>query len=79
VNEGKNARHIREAVEELGVKVVDDAVEADRIVIGTLSPGPMLDAWERLVERVDPERVIAPWGELVQQGVVERVVRGAAA
>ena len=66
VNEGKNARHIREAVAELGVRVVDDAVGADRIVIGTLSPGPMLDAWEGLVGRVDPERVIAPWGGLVE-------------
>ena len=65
VHEGKNARHIREAARELGVRLIDDALAADRLIIGTLSPGPMLDAYERLVATTDPGRVIAPWHDLV--------------
>ncbi|MDX2146492.1 MAG: glycosyltransferase [Planctomycetota bacterium] len=52
VGEGKNAWAIRIALAELGVQEVREEssprVEPDALVIGTLSPGPMLDAWERL-------------------------------
>jgi GT2 family glycosyltransferase len=65
VHEGKNARHIREAACELGVSLIDDALAADRLIIGTLSPGPMLDAYERLITNTDPARVIAPWDVLL--------------
>lgn len=47
VDEGKNAHVIRRALRELGVRETIDEREADALVIGTLSPGPMLDAWER--------------------------------
>lgn len=65
VHEGKNARHIREAAAELGITITDDPLAADRLIIGTLSPGPMLDAHDRLTATTDPARVIAPWHELV--------------
>lgn len=57
VDEGKNAHVIRAAMRELGVREVPPD-QANAIVIGTLSPGPMLDAFER--RRADG-RVICPW------------------
>lgn len=59
VDEGKNAGVIRRALRELGVREVP-ADKANTLVIGTLSPGPMLDAIDR---RSDDGRVIAPWLE----------------
>ncbi|MBX3379840.1 MAG: glycosyltransferase [Phycisphaeraceae bacterium] len=57
VEEGKNAPEIRAAMCELGIaEVPPDRAEA--LVVGTLSPGPMLDAQERLAH--DP-RVVTPW------------------
>ncbi|MCC6285567.1 MAG: glycosyltransferase [Phycisphaerales bacterium] len=67
VEDGKNAHVVRRALRELGVREVgapDDAREAEALVIGTLSPGPMLDAAERLAGASAPSgglRVIAPW------------------
>ena len=46
VDEGKHAWAVHQALAELGVEEVNER-HADAIVIGTLSPGPMLDAWER--------------------------------
>jgi GT2 family glycosyltransferase len=64
VEPGKNAWCVRAALAELGVVPTEDVEFADTIVIGTLSPGPMLDALARWRERL-PEaggrRVIAPW------------------
>ena len=59
VRPGKNEHVVRRALEELGVRIVDDEDLCDALVIGTLSPGPMLDA----VERLAPigTRVVAPW------------------
>lgn len=57
VNEGKNADVIRAVLKELGIAEMGER-QAEAIVIGTLSPGPMLDgmeAWAR-----DP-RVVMPW------------------
>lgn len=45
---GKNVHIIREVLDELGVRLVADTFRADVLVIGTLSPGPMWDAMERL-------------------------------
>lgn len=59
VDEGKNAWAVREALDELGVRVVEDEREADVVVIGTLSPGPMLDALERRAAL--GQRVVAAW------------------
>ncbi len=63
VDEGKNARLIGRAAGELGVRVVDDPSDADAIILGTLSPGPLLDAWERRVASADA-RVVTPWRSL---------------
>ncbi len=61
VEEGRNAWCVRAALEELGVRVVASEREAEVAVIGTMAPGPMLDALERRVARGGVERVIAPW------------------
>lgn len=73
---GKNDHVVRGCLEELGVRVTGDTAAADVLVIGTLSPGPMLDALAMLA--ADP-RVILPWdgmlGEppLAQTAVPSRV------
>lgn len=59
---GKNDHIVRECLLEMGVRIVDNEADADAVVIGTLSPGPMLDALEAL--RAE-KRVIAPWEEIV--------------
>ncbi len=57
IAQGKNDWAIERAIRELGVRMVapDDA---EALVVGTLSPGPMLDA---LRAHADDPRVIAPW------------------
>jgi hypothetical protein len=67
VDEGKNARLVRRALEEIGVRLVDEG-DAEVVVIGTLSPGPLLDAWERRVAG-GARRVVAPWAGLIGDGV----------
>lgn len=63
VEEGKHAWVVRQALRELGVREVRPEQTPDVLVIGTLSPGPMLDACDR--HGVQPNgsgpRVIAPW------------------
>lgn len=54
---GKNAGVVRRALEELGVSIVDET-RAERLVIATMSPGPMLDA---AMARAGDPRLIAPW------------------
>jgi GT2 family glycosyltransferase len=63
VDEGKNAWVVRQALRELGVRIVDREQDADVLVIGTMSPGPMLDAYERRLAAsvFSGRRVIAPW------------------
>jgi GT2 family glycosyltransferase len=63
VDEGKNAHVVYAALEELGVRIVTDAGMAEALVIGTLSPGPMLDALEARQRNVPcgSPRVMAPW------------------
>lgn len=41
---GKNEHVVRRAVIDSGLEVTDDADVADALVVGTLSPGPMMDA-----------------------------------
>ncbi len=55
---GKNEHVVRECLAEMGVELAADQREADALVIGTLSPGPALDAFEML--RAD-SRMVAPW------------------
>ncbi len=59
VNEGKNAWVVRQALQELSVELVDDEGVADVLVVGTLSPGPMLDALQR--RSCGDLPVLAPW------------------
>lgn len=63
VDEGKNAWVVRQVLTELGIREVADEARADAIVIGTMSPGPMLDAYERRLAGAvfTGRRVIAPW------------------
>ncbi len=63
VDEGKNSGVVRAALSALGVRVVRETDHAEALVIGTLSPGPMLDALDARL-RATPygtPRVIAPW------------------
>lgn len=61
IDEGKNSVVIRAALAQLGVREVSDHREAETLVIGTMSPGPMLDAVERW--RARGVEVVAPWVE----------------
>lgn len=54
---GKNAHVIAAVLEELGVRLVDED-RAEVHVVGTLSPGPMLDAIDC---RTGSTQVLAPW------------------
>lgn len=62
VDDGKNAHIIREALRQLDVREAPPG-EAEAVIIGTLSPGPLLDAWER---RASDPRLVSPWDELVR-------------
>lgn len=57
VARGKNAWVVDRALAELGVEVVP-VDQAEALVIGTMSPGPMLDALGKFAGQ---GRVIAPW------------------
>ncbi len=64
VDEGKNGWVVRRALAELGVSIVEESREPEAIVVGTMSPGPMLDSFERrtlLNPSGSPRRVLAPW------------------
>ncbi len=77
VEAGKNAWVVREALEELGVREVDATDDPEMLVIGTMSPGPMIDAAERWSGGSDRWRLSAPWK--VANDLVRRPVRGYAA
>ena len=62
VDRGKNAAAIDQALGEIGCRIVDDERHADWLVIGSLSPGPMLDAFERRSGGHQP--VLLPWRPL---------------
>lgn len=63
IDEGKNARLIRQALGEMGVRIVAPE-KALVLVIGTLSPGPLLDSWDRHAPS-EGHRLISPWASLV--------------
>lgn len=70
VDSGKNAWCVERALTDLGVRLVDTE-RAETLVIGTMSPGPMIDAMER--RRSSGGRVLAPWSvaeDLVNTPVV---------
>ena len=56
IEPGKNAEIVRAVLAELGIAEVQEE-QAEALVIGTLSPGPMMDAFER---RRSDARVVAP-------------------
>ena len=58
-HEGKHARLIERALVELGAILTDPSEDPEVVVVGTLSPGPMLDAQEALHDESRP--VIVPW------------------
>ena len=60
-HEGKHAWAVRRALEDAGVELIDSALHADRLVIATMSPGPMLDALVELSAVGVGYRTIAPW------------------
>lgn len=60
-HQGKHAWAVRRALTEAGVRIIDDHDAADRLVIATLSPGPMLDALAHLHATGQGHRAIAPW------------------
>jgi len=59
VEPGKGARVVRDIVIERGATFTDEPAQADAVVIGTLSPGPMVDAWQRWRDR--HVNVLCPW------------------
>jgi len=73
VEEGKNAVVVRSALRAMGVREVPLGDSPDIAVIGTLSPGPMLDAWARAAGG-STTRIVCPWDELIN---AERAARRA--
>jgi hypothetical protein len=66
VDAGKNARLVSRALQELGVRITSSTADAEVHVIGTLSPGPLLDSWERRIASANCSRLVTPWHNLVQ-------------
>jgi hypothetical protein len=62
VDEGKHAWAVRGAMQHAGIEEVSAEETPDALIVGTMSPGPMLDGCERR-RALNPEgpRVIAPW------------------
>jgi GT2 family glycosyltransferase len=58
VDEGKNGWAVHQALAEAGIEEVDER-RADVLIVGTLSLGPMMDAWERRSGGIRP--VVLPW------------------
>ncbi len=61
VSPGKNAAVVARALDDLGVQRTSRPSEADTLVIGTLSPGPMLDGLAHWTARSGGRRVVCPW------------------
>ncbi len=59
VNKGKNCWVVEKVLHEMGIQVVDNEHDADLLIIGTLSPGPMLDAWQSCADTTKPAQI--PW------------------
>ena len=69
VREGKNAWCVRTALAECGVREVTER-DAEALVIGTMSPGPMLDAAGALYG--SGARVVMPWCEAKRATAIGR-------
>ena len=74
VDAGKNAWVVEEVLREMGVLLTAYGQDAEVHIIGTMSPGPMLDAYAKrlAMRRGRGPRVLAPWveamPELTQRG-----------
>lgn len=58
---GKNEWAVRQALSELGIEAVERGREEEALVIGTLSPGPILDAQEAERAGAGGIPVVASW------------------
>ena len=79
VEPGVNAWAVARALEEWGVRLTVPGEEAEVRLIGTMSPGPMLDVYERCVAaplRRGPSatRVVMPWLGAIEGTLEERFV-----
>lgn len=74
IAEGKNAHVVRRAMRDLGVTEVKSGGQAQ--IIGTMSPGPMLDALENTRQGAP---VVAPWLAAKRQSIFGDVSTGFAA
>ncbi len=66
VSPGKNAWAVARALAELGAREVRDPAHADTLIVATLSPGPMLDAFDLHASTAAPcpgKRVVLPWAD----------------
>ncbi len=63
VDPGKNAWAVARAVAEMGLHLAADPRDAETLVIGTLSPGPLLDALIRRAPQSGRSRtrLVSPW------------------
>lgn len=82
IEPGKHAEFVEQALRELGVRIVEER-DADTLVVGTLSPGPGLDAVERLdgsLAAAD-RPVVLPWepGRLLATAPLHRLSDGSPA
>ncbi len=59
VDEGKNAWAVKQTLRDIGATIVDEGSDAHIFVIGTLSPGPMRDAYEHRHKLGKP--ILAPY------------------
>lgn len=79
VDEGKNAWAVKRALHEMGVRLTGYGEDAEVRVIGTLSPGPMLDALHArtLASYPGGPRLLAPWdGPLTDVATERKPARG---
>jgi hypothetical protein len=69
VDAGKNEWVVEAVLREMGVEVCSYGKEAGAVVIGTMSPGPMLDAMRRrsAARRGRGAVVVAPWLEAMPE------------
>jgi GT2 family glycosyltransferase len=61
VRPGKNVGQVVQALHEAGVRIEPDPDLAAVRMIGTLSPGPMLDAWAAETVGAPAARTLTPW------------------
>lgn len=80
IDVGKNDHVILHALDEMGVSIVENPSEAEVLVVGTMSPGPLLDSWERRVAGLcgipgtndcAGIRVISAWNALTPQQAMD--------